>query len=109
MVMRWSGMGGGYLALVAQPAVACKTGAAVEAVDSVGAVAAVSTVEPVSAVEPVGSVEPVGAAVEAIEPVDAETGDLRDEAVCSGHGWKEFECWIWGLRCEKVSENVRGQ
>jgi hypothetical protein len=70
--MKWIGTGGSYLALVAQPAVACRTGSVVEAVDPVGAV--------------VDAVEPLGAAVEAIEPVDAETGDVRDEVVCASHG-----------------------
>ena len=61
-----------YLSLVTQPAVASRTGSAVEAVEPVGA-----------AVE---AVQFVGAALEAIEPVDAETGDVRDEVVCVGHG-----------------------
>ena len=51
-----------YLSLVTQPAVASRTGSAVEAVQF------------------------VGAALEAIEPVDAEIGDVRDEVVCVGHG-----------------------
>lgn len=84
-----------YLALVTQPAVASRTGSAVEAVEPVGSVgsifdavesvgAAVEAVEPVVAA--VEAVQFVGAALEATESVDAETGDVRDEVVCVGHG-----------------------